>query len=225
MTTSVISAFEDKVARKVMSELQAAGVQSRDIEVLEGREDEIVAKIIRRGFDEKEARGLAAAGSRGKTLVVARVPDEQVDRAATIMDRYEASQGESRFDREEKVPVIEEELSVGKRQVAAGGVRVTTTISETPVEETVKLREEEVEVDRQAVDRKASADELDGAFEEKTLEMVETSEELEVGKEARVVEEVSLGKKVKEREETVRDKVRRTDVEVERLEPSSRKGR
>jgi stress response protein YsnF len=37
------------------------------------------------------------------------------------------------------------------------------------------------------------------------------------------VGEVSLGKRVEERTETVRDKVRRTEVEVEEIEPASNK--
>jgi stress response protein YsnF len=44
-----------------------------------------------------------------------------------------------------------------------------------------------------------------------------------VRKTAREVGEVSLGKRVEERTETVRDKVRRTEVEVEELEPASGK--
>ena len=44
-------------------------------------------------------------------------------------------------DREEKVEVVEERLAVGKREVATGGVRVTSRVVETPVEETVRLRE------------------------------------------------------------------------------------
>ena len=38
-----------------------------------------------------------------------------------------------------------------------------------------------------------------------------------------MVGEVALGKRVEEREETVQDKVRRTEVEVEEIEPGSRK--
>jgi stress response protein YsnF len=60
------------------------------------------------------------------------------------------------------------------------------------------------------------------AFEGKTVEMMGTSEEAEVSKTARVVGEVSLNKQTNEREQTVRDTVRRTDVEVEEVEPSSR---
>ena len=124
-------------------------------------------------------------------------------------------------DRQEKVPVVEEGLSVGKRQVATGGVRVTSRVVETPVEETVRLREERVEAVRRPDGRRLSPEEADAAFAGRTVEMMGTGEEAEVGKTARVVEQVSLGKRVEERTETVRDKVRRTEVEVEELEPAS----
>jgi uncharacterized protein (TIGR02271 family) len=124
--------------------------------------------------------------------------------------------------REETAPIVEEELSIGKREVASGGVRVTTSVEEKPVEKTVSLREEEVEAERRPTDYKLSPEEAEAAFEEKTVEMMGTSEEAEVSKTARVVGEVSLNKQTNEREQTVRDTVRRTDVEVEAVEPSSR---
>ena len=49
-----------------------------------------------------------------------------------------------------------------------------------------------------------------------------TGEEAEVGRTARVVEQVTLRKRAGEREETVRDTVRRTEVEVEELEAGRR---
>ena len=55
--------------------------------------------------------------------------------------------------------------------------------------------------------------------------MIGTTEEAKVSKEARVVGEVAVGKTVKEREETVRDKVRKTDVEIEKVGTKSRKGK
>ena len=133
------------------------------------------------------------------------------------------SASDNKAGREETVPVVEEELSIGKRKVTSGGVRVTTSVEERPVERTVSLREEEVEAERRPTDYKLSPEEAEAAFEEKTVEMMGTSEEAEVSKTARVVGEVSLSKETKEREQTVRDTVRRTDVEVEELEPSSRK--
>ena len=245
MTTTVIGAFDDsKTARKVMDELLKAGCRDGDIEVLEGSEDEIRAEIVDRGFDRETARTYAEAIGRGKTLVAARAPDDKADHAMAIVERYESSDGGDEEesggqrreaqqgrsgDRQETVAEVEEELAVEKHKVARGGVRVTSHVSEQPVQETVRLREERVEVDRRPVDRKLSPEEADAAFEEKTVEMTETGEEVEVRKEARVVEEVSLNKRTEEHQQKVRDKVRRTDVEVEEIEPSSsrssRKGR
>ena len=134
------------------------------------------------------------------------------------MERYETSGGESsQQEQGETVQEIEEELAVGKRKVVSGGARVTTSVSERPVEETVTLREEQVEVEHQPADRKLKPEEAEAAFQEKTVEMLGTSEELEVSKEARVIGEVALGKRVAEHEETVKDTVRRSKVEIEKI--------
>ncbi len=123
----------------------------------------------------------------------------------------------------ETIPVIEEQLHVGKRAVQRGGVRIYRHVTETPVEESVQLREEHVTVERRAVDEPASAADVE-AFKEGTVEVRESGEEAVVGKTARVVEEVDVGKEVSERTETVSDTVRRTDVEVERVGPQAAAG-
>lgn len=224
MATTVIGVFEAPSVRKVTRELIEAGLEERDVEVIEGSERQIVARIVEQGFDEEDARGYADKAKRGKKLVAARAPDEQVERAVAIMERHETAEGNGKGRAEEEsVPVAEEELSVGKRRTVQGGVRVTSHVEEQPVEETVRLREEHVDVERRPADRKLSPEEAEGVFQEKTVEMTETAEEAEVEKEARVVEEVALRKTATEREEKVRDKVRRTEVEVERLEPGDRR--
>jgi uncharacterized protein (TIGR02271 family) len=140
-------------------------------------------------------------------------------------DGDEARRGSGRAERRETVPVVEEGLEVGKRKVATGGVRVTSSVSERPVERTVTLREERVEAERRRADRELGPEEAEAAFEDRTVEMTATAEEAGVRKVARVVGEVTLGKRVGEREETVRDTVRRTEVEVEEIAPASREGR
>jgi uncharacterized protein (TIGR02271 family) len=119
-----------------------------------------------------------------------------------------------------RIPVVEEELKVGKRAVRRGGVRVYSHVTEQPVSEQVTLREEHVDVERHAVDRPATAADL-GAFKEGSIELTETAEEAVVAKEARVVEEVVVSKGATEHTETVEDTVRRTDVEVENLGPGA----
>jgi len=116
------------------------------------------------------------------------------------------------------IPVIQEELKVGKRQVERGGVRIFQRVVETPVNETVGLREERVNVERHAVDRPVSAADVN-AFQETTIELRETAEEAVVEKTARVVEEVVVGKEVSQRNEQINDTVRRTEVEVQQISP------
>jgi stress response protein YsnF len=86
----------------------------------------------------------------------------------------------------------------------------------------LRLREENVRVERNTVDRPATAADLDN-FKEGEFEMVERAEVPVVSKEARVVEEVILGKEVNERKETIRDTVRSTEVEVEDIESNKKK--
>lgn len=119
---------------------------------------------------------------------------------------------------EETIEVVEEELEVGTREVDRGDVSVRRYATERPVEEQVRVRDETVNVDRRPVDRPVEHGDVDSAFQERTVAMTETDQEVVVGKRARVVEEVVLSKDVDERTETVRDTVRKTDVEIERAD-------
>jgi uncharacterized protein (TIGR02271 family) len=87
-------------------------------------------------------------------------------------------------------------------------------VVETPVEEQVTLQDETVVIDRRPV---TGGQPVAAEFTDKTIEMTETHEEPVVSKTARVTEEVSLHKEAKERVETVRDTVRRDEVEVEQV--------
>lgn len=123
--------------------------------------------------------------------------------------------GHTASEAEARVPIIEEELQVGKRPVQRGGIRVTTRVEERPVSEQVTLRDETVNVHREAVDRPATDADM-ARVREGTFEVTETDEEAVIRKEARVTGEVHIDKQVEERTEEVRDTVRRTDVDVEK---------
>jgi stress response protein YsnF len=219
MTTTIIGTAETHDhGRKLVAELVAAGLPDQDINVLEGKGEKIMNEIIERGFDEETASGFVEALESGRVLIAARTAPEQLDKAVAIMKSYETSDVVAG---EQKLVEVEEELSVGKHKVAQGGVRVTNRVTETPVEQTVTLRTETVETGRQSVERKLSAQEAADAFKEKTVELVGTTEEVDVTKEAHVVGEVSLGKRVEEREQKVQDTVRRTHVDVEQIKPGA----
>ena len=116
---------------------------------------------------------------------------------------------------EEVIPVVEEHLVVGKRDVSRGGVRVRSYVTETPVHEQIRLRNERINVERRPVDQPLAGADAD-AFRERTIDMTATGEEAVVGKTARVVEEVVVSKTADERVEEIDDTVRRTDVEIDR---------
>lgn len=119
---------------------------------------------------------------------------------------------------EERIPLVEERLVVGKREVETGGIRVRSRIVEEPVSEQVTLRDEHVEVERRSVNERV--DEPDALFKERTIEMSEMDEEAVVAKEARVREEMVVRKEVDQHVEKISDTVRHTEVDVEELSPS-----
>jgi uncharacterized protein (TIGR02271 family) len=118
---------------------------------------------------------------------------------------------------EERIPIVQEQLRVGKREVERGGARVRSYVEERPVTESVNLREEHVDVTRRPVDQPISAADLNssGLLQDREIEMRETAEEAVVAKEARVTEEVLIQKTAQDRTEQVQDTVRNTEVEVD----------
>jgi len=115
------------------------------------------------------------------------------------------------------IPIIEENLEIGKREVETGGARINTRVVEEEVQENITLREEHINVERNPVNRPATEADIN-AFKEGEIELTEHAEVPVVNKEARVVEEINLGKEVTERDEVVRDTVRKTEVDVDKLD-------
>jgi len=197
------------------------------------------------GFDEPDeyVGHYAEAVRRGSAVVTVDLDDDtMVDRVRSLLERNGAIDIDRRVEqwnargyrgyeetaepytddqiREERetLKVMQEELKVGKRAVEAGAVRVHRRVTETPVSEEVRLREERAVVERRPVDREATPAELE-AFSKADRDILirETAEEPIVSKTARVVEEVSVGKQATERTATVSDTVRSTQVDVENL--------
>ena len=115
------------------------------------------------------------------------------------------------------IPVTQEELVVDKVEVDRGGVRLFRRVVEEPVSEAVNLRDERVVIDRRPVNRAVTEAELRGGNQ--VVELTETTEVAVIGKKARVVEDVRVGKEATEHIETIRDTVRRTEVDVEQRGP------
>jgi uncharacterized protein (TIGR02271 family) len=222
-----LGGFPSSKARITSSDSTAGGAASSRPEHDESL-GEKVAQFF--GFGGQHESTYSEAVRRGScVLVVDAADDDEAERASDIIERYhpvdiderqaqwrqsgwqpsQAAHGDS------SIPVVEEQLQVGKREVQRGGIRVVSRAIERPVEETVKLREERATVQRRPADRAAT--ESDNAFKEQSFEIRNTAEEAVVGKAARVVEDVVVGKESSEREQTVKDSVRKTEVEVQQL--------
>jgi len=173
----------------------------------------LIGAMVGSGIPEDRAKEYESGVKEGG-IVMGFNPRSDED-AEHFEQEWNTNKGEHVYRGETTIPVVEEELQVGKREVERGGVRVESRVEEKPVTAEVQLREERVHVERRPVDRPVT--DADDAFREGTLEVTERAEEAVVGKTARVVEEVVVGKQVEEHTETVNETVRRTDVEVKEV--------
>lgn len=237
MSRTVTAFFDNRAdAEAAKRRLAAANLSASDVAIHEqgAHGDTGVWASLKNLFVADDDRHAYGEGiRRGGFLLTADVEEGHADEAVRILDEtnsvdldqrsadWRGGGWTGRFDaadtgNEEVIPVVEETLRVGKREVERGGARVRSYIREIPVNEQVSLREEHVEVERRPVDRALGAGELAGdAFRERSIEMTETAEEAVIGKEARVVEEVVVRKTADTRTETVSDTVRKTEIEVD----------
>lgn len=123
--------------------------------------------------------------------------------------------------KEEVLRLAEEHLDVGKRQVETGRARVRRFVIEEPVESQVTLHEEHASLLRRPVTDSRAIKDVDWA--DKTIEITETAEQAVVNKTTHIAEEVVVRREGSDHVETVRDRIRRQQVEIERLPRDSRK--
>lgn len=214
MVVSVYADSKDEAeqAASVMDDYGALDVDRRNQEL---------------GFDENTSDRTNGKEEHGENIPVGREdtysqdpmdnldsPEEINDTPIAVDENVKRSDDMNYSNKDDDtIDVIEEDMNVEKRKEETGGVTVRSRIIEKPVEENVRLRNERVYVTRNPVDK---AVEGGDPFQDKTVEMKETSEKAVVNKKARVVEEVSLNKEVSEQEETISDTVRETEIEVDK---------
>jgi uncharacterized protein (TIGR02271 family) len=165
------------------------------------------------GWTGYDANAIASTPT-SSTATATRRAQEQA-RSTTRMADKGVSTKRVEGQEEVAIPVVEEDITIGKREVEHGHVRIFSRVREQPVEESVRLREEKVTVERRPVDRPATDADFAAAGKE-VIEITETAEEPVISKRARVVEEVVVHKEVTEHTETVRGTERHTDVDVQR---------
>lgn len=210
-------------ARRGSDELKGLGVPDRDLhhlqdglrhggvvvslEAPESQSHEI-EKIFHRYSADKIDEADVQTDGRGLSDDV--VPAAEAAAALPAADAYGSADPVAG---ETVIPVAQEELQVGKREVDRGGVRVFRRTVEEPVQQNVDLHSERVVLGYREVNRPVTDADLQAGNQE--IELVETAEVPVVQKVARVVEEVRVGKVETDRTEVINDTVRHTEVEVE----------
>ena len=128
---------------------------------------------------------------------------------------------------EERIPLVEEELQVGTREVVRGGARVRTRVEEVPVARDIELLSELVRVGSRPASRPVSEQELaqGGLLRDRVIEIAQVREEAVVSKGVVVREEVVVTKTTERRVEQIHETVRRTVVETEDLASEAAGGR
>jgi uncharacterized protein (TIGR02271 family) len=230
-----------------VDEISIVGKKSLADDVKALREPGLWHRLFGRDIAEYEARVYGKTVEGGGAVLTLRVADTQVAKAMGILNQHHVVDVSRRavetglmaptevapaapvpvkpltteIGKGEVLRLAEEQLEVGKRLVTEGTTRIRRFIVEKPVEAKVTLHEEHVEIVRLAAADPASMKDVD--WSEKTIEIVDTHEEPVLSKSVHLAEEVRVGKKATDHVETVHDKVRRQDVEVERVPVTGRR--
>lgn len=249
LTTFLCLFHKPDRAEAAMAALEKAGFQRSALTAV-GRKgdsaelDSVEMELTQMGAPQRDLQHLRSGVANGGVVLGVDAAETRTDEIERIFHQYSAekiddveadaplavaptpvpspAEGALKSD-DVVVPIIAENLVVGKREVDRGGVRVFRRTVEEPVSEAVSLHEEHVVMERRPVDRAASqADLLAGG---QVIELTETDEVPVVAKVARVVEEVRLGVVGSDHTETVQDTVRHTEVDVESLDETDSTGR
>lgn len=236
-STRYICLFHDtERARAAVHALENAGVGSGSVTTLHasdaGSDQDIKGRLSAIGVPDRDLKHLQEGISKGGVVVSLEAGKDRSDDIEKVFHHFTADkidEADLKLDEpytppvaaatglnDALIPVMEESLVVGKREVDRGGVRVFSRTVEEPVSESVSLHDEHVLVERRPVDRAVTDADINAGSRE--IAMEETAEVPVVQKVARVVEEVRVGKVGSDRTETVTDTVRHTEVDVEQVE-------
>ena len=231
---TVIGLFDEKnEAMRAYSALAHEGYAQADLDILTSDDSDDRPKLahMREWIPEPDVTTYLEGVKHGGTIITANVADSAATRAAEIMSGYKMVNIKDRASELTKtrsdlklsdpakndnvLEVIEEQLEVGKESVERGRMRIYNVLSEREVSQDIGLRDETIRVNRRPANRAVKID--PDLFKPRSFEMIETDEIAKVGKTARVIEEVSLGKEVAQKVQTIKETLRRQDVQVEEV--------
>jgi uncharacterized protein (TIGR02271 family) len=144
--------------------------------------------------------------------------------AANLSQNTAAAESKVEGDKIE-VPLSEEEVKIGKRKVSAGDVRVRKNVKTEQVSVPVELRREEAVIERVGASETRPPEKE--PFQEERIEVPLSREEPVVEKQTHVTGGVRIRKTEGVEQQTIQEKVRREDVDIDESGKvsDSRKGR
>jgi hypothetical protein len=164
--------------------------------------------------------GAVNIGDKAGDIRAASAKSESLD---TPSDNYETApvtqpvvREDSRRDHGIKIPISEAYLQAGKREVLTGTALRTRVVEQTP--QNARVYNDARSLSTNHADSRPFTDDDKENFRARLMEFRETKEVPVIRKEARVVEEIRLGKEVYVTTETISDTVRKTAVDVENFE-------
>jgi uncharacterized protein (TIGR02271 family) len=234
----IVSVYDSlPLAEKAVSTLKSAGFKTDDISVVskntlasagardvEVREAGLWRRLFGTNILDHEANIYGRAIQSGGAILSVRVPQSEAARVMELLDTHNPPSSRtmtSAADASDVLRLAEEQLNVAKRLVQDGKTRIRRFVIEKPVEASVTLHEEHAEVLRRAIANPEFISDAD--WTDKTIEVNESVERPVVSKSVRIVEEVVIRKTGTDHVETVRDKVRRQQVDVERVDVEGKK--
>jgi uncharacterized protein (TIGR02271 family) len=127
--------------------------------------------------------------------------------------RYDENLGRARNAEELRLELREENLTATKTANQAGEVEVRKVVHEREQQVPVNLQHEQVVIERNTVDRPADAGEIN-AMQDEVIRVPVYEEQAQLQKQARVREEVSIGKEAVQEQQTLTGTTRHEHAEV-----------
>jgi hypothetical protein len=124
----------------------------------------------------------------------------------------------------DEAPIVEEHIHTagGKRIVPRNTIREGSRLSNDAMPDNTRVHQSRPHHDYRHPDVQKTEPQFE-PFQEGSIEITEHKEVPVISKDARVVEEVSVHKDVEHRDETIRDTVRHTEVDVEEFDSEGRR--
>jgi uncharacterized protein (TIGR02271 family) len=207
-------------AVRARGQTSAVEVSEDDAEDAEVSEDDTEdAEDAEDDTEEEENEGEARKSGRPPFLAIAAALLAVVALALILRRRRSSGDGVTGTGAVDiRVPVVEEQLVVEKRQTELGQVHLHKEVTEEQRTVSVPVSREEVTVERVPLDMPVDAASAPDAFAGTEVEMTMQRETPVVDKKVRAVEEVRLHKDVVNEQQQVSDTVRKERVVVEGID-------